>query len=236
MENVAVVFTADSGSLVVTQPPLSDENGQLAATLSTAGNRTNRTITVTALANTTQATVTVDVVGTTLTLNGPTSLPLGDTGNFNVVMTDAGGNGFGGVPVAITSSNGNTISATPLTTDAAGQASFTLTAANGGADSVNAQAAGLVAIANVTVSADAFAFTAPAPNTEIPLNTNQSVTVNWQQNNVAVVGQPVSFSSTPMSSGDSASSWALRFIRRPRRGIFSGSMPAASATMVAPSA
>ena len=196
MEGVPVLFTANSGSLVVTQPALSDQAGQLTATLSTAGDTSNRTITVTAIADTTQATVTVDVVGTTLALNGPTSLPLGDTGNFNVVLTDAGGNGIGGTPVTITSSNANTISTTPVTTDAAGQASFTLTANNGGVDSVNAQGAGLVAISAVTVSPDSFSFTAPAPDTEIDLNTNQTVTVNWQTSGAAVVGQPVNFTIT----------------------------------------
>ncbi len=196
MESVPVVFTADSGSLVVTQPAITDPAGQLTATLSTAGNTTNRTITVTALSDNTQATVTVDVIGTTLTLNGPTSLPLGDTGNFNVVLTDAGGNGIGGASVTITSSNGNSISLTPVTTDAAGQASFTVTAANGGADTITAQAASLVATAPLSVSNDTFAFTAPAPDTEIDLNTNQTVTVNWQQSGAAVVGQPVNFSIT----------------------------------------
>ena len=36
MESVPVVFTADSGSLVVTQPAITDPGGQLTATLSTA--------------------------------------------------------------------------------------------------------------------------------------------------------------------------------------------------------
>jgi len=196
VEGVPVVFTANSGSLVVTQPSVTDQAGQLTAELSTAGDTTNRTITITGMADTTQATVTVDVIGSTLTLNGPTSLPLGDTGNFNVVMTDAGGNGIGGATVDITSANGNSISLTPVTTDAAGQASFTITATNGGADSITAQAGNLVAISALAVSNDTFSFTAPAPNTEIPLNTNQTVTVNWQQAGSPVVGQPVNFSTT----------------------------------------
>lgn len=197
MADVGVLFTSNSGSLVVDQPPVTDVNGQAAATLSTAGDPTNRTVTVSAIADTAQATVTVDVVGTTLLLNGPASLPLSDTGSYNVVLTDAGGSGIGGIAVSITSSNGNTIAPTPpLTTDVAGQASFTLTADNGGADTLTAQALGLTATQSVNVSTDAFTFAAPAPNTEIPLNTNQTVTVNWQQSGAAVVGQPVSFSST----------------------------------------
>ena len=194
MEGVPVLFTSDSGSLVITQPATTDINGQLTATLSTAGDRTNRTITVTGTADMIQSTVTVNVIGTTLTLNGPANLPLGDVGSYNIVLTDAGNNGIGGVSVAITA--GNTISATPLTTDADGLASFDLTASAGGADTVEAQGLGLIASQALTVSADVFSFTAPAAATEIPLNTNQSVTVNWQQSGAAVVGQPISFSST----------------------------------------
>ena len=48
------------------------------------------------------------------------------------------------------------------------------------------------------MSADAFSFSAPAPDPlpEIPLNTNQSVTVNWQSGGLPVNGLPVNFSTT----------------------------------------
>jgi Bacterial Ig-like domain (group 1) len=194
MEAVPVVFTASSGSLVVTQPAVTDSNGLLTATLSTVGNPANRTITVTGLAGNLQSTVTVSVVGTSLAVNGPSSLALGDTGTFNIVLTNAGGTGISGVAVTITSNN--SISQTPVVTDTSGQASFSVTATTGGADTVSAQGLGIVTQHALNVSSDTFAFTAPAPATEIPLNTNQSVTVNWQQNGAAVANQPVSFSST----------------------------------------
>ncbi len=50
MEDVSVVFTANSGSLVVAPPATTDANGVVTAKLSTAGDPTNRTITVTGLA------------------------------------------------------------------------------------------------------------------------------------------------------------------------------------------
>ena len=42
MEDVSVVFSASSGSLVVTQPALTDASGVLTAELSAAGDPTNR--------------------------------------------------------------------------------------------------------------------------------------------------------------------------------------------------
>jgi hypothetical protein len=196
LPDVPVVFSSDSGSLVVSQPSSTDANGQLTATLSTAGDPTNRTITVSATAGSAAATVTVDVVGTTLAINGPASLPTGQTGDYNVVLTDAGGAGIGSVDVTVTSSNGNAISQSPVTTDSAGRASFTVTASNTGDDTLEASALGLIAAQVVTVSGDAFVFTTPAANTEIPLGSNQTVTVNWQQSNTPINGQPVSFSIT----------------------------------------
>ena len=197
MPDIAVVFSADSGSLVVnTQPAVTDDNGQLAATLSTASDPTNRTITVTALADTLQSTIAVDVIGTTLTLNGPGNLAQNDVATFNVVLADAGGVGIPNIDVTLASSNGNTLSDTTVTTGASGQASFTVTASAGGSDTLSADALNLTASQTLTVSNDAFAFTAPAADTEISLGASQSTTVNWQQNGAAVVGQSVSFSTT----------------------------------------
>ena len=196
VEGVSVVFTADSGSLVPVQPTVTDGSGQIAATLSTASDPTNRTITVTALADTLQATVTVDVIGTTLAVNGPTNLAQGDSGAYNVVLADAAGLGIPNVDVTLSSANGNTLSATTVTTDSAGQASFTVTAAAGGSDTITADALGLTATVDLAVSNDAFAFVSPVPDTEVTLGANQAVTVNWQQNGAPVVNQPVSFSTT----------------------------------------
>ena len=194
--DVGVIFSADSGSLVTPAPAITDANGQLATTLSTASDPTNRTITVTALADTLQATITIDVVGTTLTLNGPGNLALNDTASYNVVLADAGGNGIANIDVTLASSNSNTLSAATVTTGASGQASFDVTAATGGNDTLTADALAITASQALVVSNDAFAFTAPAANTEINLGASQSATVNWQQNGANVVGQQVTFAST----------------------------------------
>ena len=192
----AVIFQASTGSLAVSQPATTDKNGIVTATLSTAGDPTNRAITVQAQSGSAQGSVTVNVIGTALTLNGPTSLPLGSSGQYNVVLANAGGVGIGNKAVTITSSKNNGISATPLLTDALGRASFTLNATNGGVDTLTATALGIATPIAVNVSADQFTFTSPAPNTEIALGSNAVVTVNWKQNGVAVANSPINFSTT----------------------------------------
>jgi Big-like domain-containing protein len=192
----SVVFTATSGALVAANPPTTDDNGVVTATLSTAGDPTNRSITVTGMSGTAQSTITVNVSGTALALNGPNSLPTGSTGKYNVVLTSAGGAGIPGKAVTITSSKNNGISQTPVITDATGSASFNLTANNNGVDTLTASALGISTPVSVNVSADAFAFTAPAVNTEVALGSPVSVTVNWKKSNAAVANSPVTFSTT----------------------------------------
>jgi hypothetical protein len=192
----SVLFTATSGALVVAQPSTTDDNGLLTATLSTAGDPTNRAITINATSGTATTAITVNVVGTALTLNGPTSLPTGSTGKYNVVLTSASGAGIPNKSVTITSSKANGISQTPIFTDASGGASFNLTANNNGVDTLTASALGIATPISVNVSADAFAYTAPAANTEVALGAAVTVTVNWKKNNAPVANSPIAFSTT----------------------------------------
>jgi hypothetical protein len=197
--DVVVAFSADSGGLAVTQGT-TDASGRALATLSTAGDPTNRSITVTATVTeggvTLSDSVTVSVIGTQLTVTGPSNLVLGDTTTYTVVLADANSTGISGQTVAITSSNGNTLSAASLTTDAAGQAQFSITATAAGDDVVSASALGMTATRVVSVSDDSFAFIAPAPGAEVNLNTNRTLNVRWTQGGAAVVGETISFSTT----------------------------------------
>ncbi|HVY64958.1 MAG TPA: Ig-like domain-containing protein [Gammaproteobacteria bacterium] len=195
--DVPVTFQSSSGALSVSQPAKTDANGALTATLNTAGDPTNRAITVTATAGTNiQGSVTVNVIGTALAITGPSSLPLGSSGSYTVVLTNAAGAGIGNQDITIQSSKANGLSATHLTTDSKGGAAFTLNATNGGTDTVTATALGISATQSVSVSADSFKFTSPAPNTEVTLGSNVVVTVQWQQNGVGVANQAISFSTT----------------------------------------
>jgi hypothetical protein len=196
MGDVPVTFSTASGSLVVTQPGTTNGDGIATATLSTAGDPTNRSIVVSARAGVASAQVTVNITGSTLTLTGPSSLPTGSPGNYAVKLVNAANDGISGASVTVTSARSNGISQTPLITNAQGEATFTLAANNTGSDTLTVSALGIQSSLAVTVSSDAFTFTAPAAPAEVALGTNATVTVLWRQNNVAVANQTVTFSST----------------------------------------
>ncbi len=195
MSGVAVSFQSSSGALTVTQAT-TGADGTATATLSSAGDPSNRTITVTGAAGSTTSTVPVDVVGTKLSLSGPTSLVLSSSGTYTAALQDSSGNGIAGQMTSVASANDNTINPATFTTDANGQGSFTVTAANSGTDTITASAAGLKATESISVSSDAFAFTSPAANANINIGTTATVTVVWKNSGNPVASTPVTFAAT----------------------------------------
>jgi hypothetical protein len=191
-----VTFSANTGVLTVTQA-VTDSNGFAKATLNAGVDPTNRTITVNANAGTaTQATLPIQVTGTTLSLTGPANLVLNNSGSCTVVLTSSSGRGIPGASITVSSTAGNTLSATALTTDANGRASFTVTATKAGADTLTAVGLGLSQQLAMTVSAQSFNITSPADGAKVNLGASQTVTVTWLNNGVAVVGQAVTFAAS----------------------------------------
>ncbi|NNF62218.1 MAG: hypothetical protein HKN06_12950 [Gammaproteobacteria bacterium] len=195
VEGVDVAFSATSGGIVVNQS-VTDTTGVASASLTTAGDPTNRDITVTATAGTLAGAVSVAVAGSQLSISGPDSLVQGDTATYTIVLVDGAGSGIPGETISISSSNGNTLAATTLTTDVSGQAQVDVTASNGGQDTLTATGLGLSASRVLTVSDDSFAFSTPANNAEIVLNSIRVVTVIWLKNGVPQAGESVSFATT----------------------------------------
>lgn len=193
--DVPVIFTASSGGLQVTQG-VTDENGLATATLSSAGDPTNRTITITATSGVTTATLNVNVEGSTLVVQGPQALALGQQGTFTATLRDAGNDPIPGRTLNFSSQRSNTLSAATATTDANGQATFTMTIVNSGNDTVTVQGIGLSATQAVSVNSDSFQFTSPAAATEVGLGAVQAVAVTWTVNGAPVAGQTVDFSTT----------------------------------------
>lgn len=194
VSGATVVFTADTGALAVTQA-VTDAKGQAIALLSTPGDFSNRNITVTASVGTSTANLVIPVVGTTLSVSGPTSLVLASVGTYNVTLTDSGGSGIVGKTVTVSSGAG-TPSATSVTTDATGHATFSVTAATAGSQSVSVSALGITAQQAVSVSGQSFTFSAPADGTSVNLGATQQLTVHWTSNGTAQAGQAVNFAAT----------------------------------------
>jgi hypothetical protein len=208
LPNVAVDFSSTSGGLGVTSA-VTDAKGQATATLNTAGDPTNRHITVTAAAGATSATVGVDIVGTKLTVAGPTRLVQGSTGTYNVSLSDSSNNAITGRAVTVASAKANTVTpATGLATDASGHGTFSLKAINSGNDTVTLTALGMTAVQTIAVSNENFAVTAPAADTKIALNTPTNVTVTWLTGAAPQANKQITFSTTRGLFGASVSTTA----------------------------
>src|SRR5208337_185807 len=82
---IQTVQTA-AGSASATPIPagVTDANGVAQASLSTPGDPTNRSITVTAMSGSTTATIAVSVVGTKLTVTGTNSLILNAMASYTI--------------------------------------------------------------------------------------------------------------------------------------------------------
>ncbi|MDP9084238.1 MAG: Ig-like domain-containing protein [Pseudomonadota bacterium] len=195
LAGATVRFSATSGVLAVTQA-VTDANGVAKATLTAGTDPTNRTITVTANSGSASAQVAVTVTGTTLTLTGPANLVLNNSGSCSVVLTNSAGQGIPNITVTLSSATGNVLSASTVTTDSSGRASFTLRGTTGGVDTITATAQGLTQKISVTVSTQSFNVTAPADGTKVNLGIPQTVTVTWLNNGTPVVGQLVTFAAT----------------------------------------
>jgi hypothetical protein len=196
LSGIPVSFSTTSGGFTA-PTSVTDANGQATAMLGTAGDQTNRTITITAAAGTQSATVDVGVVGTAVSLSGPASLIQGATGTYTVSVTDSAGAAIGNQTVAVASGAGNTLSAASLTTDTSGHATFTLTGTTAGNDTLTATVLGQSAQTLVSISNQSFAFTTPAAGALIALGASPTtVTLVWATAGVPQAGKTITFSTT----------------------------------------
>jgi hypothetical protein len=122
---------------------------------------------------------------------------LRDTTRLSLLLRDSGGNGIQNKEITLHSTLGNTLSATTVTTDSTGQATVTVTATVPGTDTIQASALGATGTVTLSISSSNFAFTAPLPDAEVPLNTSQPVTVHWEEAGLPVPdGRTVNFFTT----------------------------------------
>lgn len=192
---VDVSFAASSGGIQIVSGT-TDATGTATALLFTAGDPSKRTITVTATAGTLVSTNTVNVTGTTVTLSGTSALVLGETTTLSILLRDSGGDGITSQVVTLSSTLGNTLSVTSVTTDSNGQATFQVTAAVAGTDTISATALGVTGTLSLAVSSANFVFTTPGAGAEVNLGAVQAVTVHWDEAGVNQVGQTINFFAT----------------------------------------
>lgn len=201
MPDVPVTFSVNSDGSLQQLDSATDESGSAKAILTTPFNVKNRTITVTAQAGNQAGEVTILAKGTTINLSGPASIPLGNTATYNATLKDSAGNGIAGENITITNNGSNTIINNTGITSSSGASSveFSLRAETGGLDTITVSAyegeSRVSASLDVAVASDNFNFK-PLANPEIPLNTNQELSLSWSSNNEPINGSEVVFSTT----------------------------------------
>jgi len=184
---------------------IADANGIVTATLNIGSDRSNRVITVTAEADTAIGSNTVTVSGSQIAMSGNTSLAIGASSTITIIVKDSTGAAISGVPVTVTSQNGNPIALIPADgiTDVSGQITATVTAniAGTGTDVLTASGAGATQTQTININSSAFYFTAPiaAPPATVPeilVNTPTTISVNWSNNGTAVSLAAVNFTTS----------------------------------------
>ena len=195
MEGVDVSFFAENedGLQIQLSQPVTAEDGTARAFVSTRNNAMNRPAEVFAQAGSLPAEkILIEISGTEVTANGPSSVILNSTAEFTLRVQDSDGNPLGNESIIIEPGTG-TFDNTAVTTGANGQVSVTYTAVQSGTDSFNVRALGALTVVTIQVQQDEFDFD-NIPQSEIPLNTPTLVSVQWLKDNLPVVGQEVTFS------------------------------------------
>ena len=176
---VPVAFKASTGTLSGISA-VTDASGLAKATIAAGSDRSNRSVKITVSAGPVSNQLTLPVTGTTLTLQGPTSMILGRTAAFDIVATDSKGNVVANVAITASSALGNGLAApSGSLTNAAGLVRFSYAATNGGTDSLVFSGAGAAVSPQtpLVVSGLNFAFVSPPAATTVAVNTALTVRV-----------------------------------------------------------
>ncbi|MEI8648540.1 Ig-like domain-containing protein [Paraglaciecola sp. Hal342] len=172
MEGIDVVFSADADAALMITQGTTGADGQATATLTTQNNRQNRDIQITATSGTLSQTLSISVVGTTVNIDGPSSVILNDPVDLTLSLQYSDGNGIANQQVNLSAANGLLSSTTP-TTGTNGQVTVTYTGNTAGVDTISASALNDESEFTVTVQADDFSFTT-VPTEEVALNQTTS--------------------------------------------------------------
>lgn len=193
--------TSDAGVSISVVNSTTDSSGQAIARLASGSNLAERQITVTATSGTASGNVVVSLSGNTIDIDCPDTIALGANGLCNINVQDGKSLGIQGVTLAISSQNGNSLSAASLTTGNGGSTSVTVTATQAGTDTILGSALGTSGVSGgidvPAVSGDSFSVTAPASDgLEINLNTDQSISATWLVGGAPQAAQAIQFTST----------------------------------------
>jgi hypothetical protein len=198
LPNAVVAFRANTGTLTGVTTVTSSA-GVAEATFASGADRSNRSAEIVVSSGAVSSTLTLPITGTKLTLSGPSSMILGTSAVFDVVVTDSKSNPVPAVSVAAASPLGNALAATGgSSTSASGQIRFSYNATHAGTDALVFTGAGATASPKpaLVVSGEDFSFTSPPPSSLVAVGTSQPVEVRLRSGGLPQEGKTISFAAT----------------------------------------
>lgn len=189
--NVPINFSSTGGVLSAGTVRTS-ATGQASVSLQAGADTTNRTVIVTAEGGGKTQSITIDLNGTTLSLQGTTNASLGQLPlNYTVVLTDGNGAAIANKLVTLSSSKGNTITPASVTTNSSGSAVFTVKPTNAGIDTLTATASGAIGTLALDVNAAGLTLTPNTAEMDIGILSTKTFTLNYTISGVPQVNKLV---------------------------------------------
>ena len=146
-----IAFSADSGFLAVGAIK-TDASGKASAVLGTGGSRLNRAIKVSAIVGAQSTSAVVHVVGTRLSMSGPSNLGLGESAELVATLVDSANRPISGETVTASVKNGNVLSNASAVSDGKGQVRMRLQGSQRGDEQVTVSALGATMAKPLNVS------------------------------------------------------------------------------------
>lgn len=191
-----VVLSTSSGVLQ-DLTTISDENGEVSATLKLPLDYQNQNITVTAEVQGVRSTAALAAIGSSIEVSGPDNLVSGDEAELVINLVAGNDEPIANHPISVVSIAGNVISPTFPTTGPDGRVTVSVGTVNGD-DEIRVSALnGTVSTEHeFEVSQDILRFEEGIEDTELPVAQTNAVTVTWTSQSQPVVGQLLLFSTT----------------------------------------
>lgn len=195
LSGVEVSFAANNGAELRIDPNnrTTADDGTARAILTSRSNPENRVVTATVSSGTFSETLDIDIVGTEINVDGPSSVVLGDTASITIKVADSDGNGLANRQVNLTASQGSIVSS--ATTDNEGQVAIQYEATNSGQNTITATALNAQGSLDFVVQEDSFSFTT-TPNEDVALSDQATLSITWLKDNLPFAGGQVTLSSS----------------------------------------
>ncbi|HPY38930.1 MAG TPA: Ig-like domain-containing protein, partial [Thiolinea sp.] len=197
LKATAVQFAVNNNGTIEADSTTAAGSVKTAALTPGLENPENRKLTVTVKAGTLVKTLDVAVVGTGVTLDGPTRIGLNSPTTFTAKLKDSAGKAITNQTVTVNSSLNNSltpVSGSGFVTDANGELQFKLTASTSGSDTISASALGASSAKTIDISGDDFTLT--SSNKEIKVNTAETINMVWKRNGQAQANKKIKMAAT----------------------------------------